>query len=198
MQLIPAYFPSIHYMAELVKQPVIFCVHAHYQKQTYRNRCAIYGANGKLNLSIPIQHSKTGSHQKDIDVKILTTSDWQKKHWRSIASAYRSSPFFEFYEDELSAVFFQEEKKLYQFNLNLIECIAQWLSIDLDYDLSNAYIPLTQHEEQLIKAKGGPEINFSSYTQVFGDKYGFIGNLSILDLIFNLGPSSRTYLEQNA
>ena len=196
MQLIPAYFPPIYYIAQLIKQPVTFCVHAHYQKQTYRNRCTIYGANGKLNLSIPIQHLKTGQHQKDREVDILSETNWKKNHWRSLAAAYRSSPFFEFYEDELSAVFFQNESKLYQYNLNLIECIAEWLSVDIEYTLSNAYTPLTHEEEQLIKAKGTPEIKLPSYAQVFDNKYGFITNLSILDLIFHLGPASTSYLEK--
>lgn len=198
MQFVPAYFPSIDYFAQLVNHSVTFCIHSHYQKQTYRNRCSIYGANGKLNLCIPIKHSKSGNHQQDIDVQIHYENDWQKNHWRSIESAYRSSPFFEFYEDELSAVFFQTEEKLVQYNLNLIQCISDWLSTEIQYTLSKSYIPLTKKEEELIKAKGIRENKHPSYTQVFHNKHGFINNLSILDLVFNLGPSSKTYLEQIA
>ena len=86
MQLIPVYFPSIDYVAQLIKQPVTFTLEAHYQKQTFRNRCSIYGANGKLNLSIPIQHTKSSGHQKDQEVKIKWNEKWQQNHWRSLES----------------------------------------------------------------------------------------------------------------
>ena len=102
MQFVPAYFPSIQYVKALLKaKDATFTLESNYQKQTYRNRCSIYGANGKLNLTIPIQHTKRDGRQKDKVVKIMWEENWQKLHWRSLSSAYRSSPFFEFYEDEL-------------------------------------------------------------------------------------------------
>lgn len=195
MRFIPAYFPSITYVAKLVQQPVLFCVHSHYEKQTYRNRCNIYGANGILKLSIPIEHRKSGIHQKDIDVKIKEQEDWKKNHWRSLEAAYRSSPFFEFYEDELAQVFFTKKDKLMDFNIDLLNCIFDWLSVEHQYLLSEKFIPLTAEEQQLILAKKITQKNIPSYTQVFDSKHGFISNLSILDLIFNLGPESRSYLD---
>ena len=109
MQFIPAYFPSIQYIRALIKaKEATFTLESNYQKQTYRNRCSIYGANGKLNLIIPIQHTKRDGHQKDKAVKIMWEENWQKLHWRSLSSAYRSSPFFEFYEDDLKEIFFKQ------------------------------------------------------------------------------------------
>ena len=195
MHFIPAYFPSITYMANLVQQPVVFCVHSHYQKQTYRNRCNIYGANGKLSLSVPIEHRKTGEHQKDHDVMIKEQEDWKKNHWRSLESAYRSSPFFEFYEDELAEVFFTKKEKLMDFNIALMRCVFDWLSFEDQSIFSERFIPLAAEEERLIIAKKSQPLTIPAYTQVFESKHGFISDLSVLDLIFNLGPESRTYLD---
>ena len=120
MQFVPAYFPSIQYVKALIKaKEVTFTLESNYQKQTYRNRCSIYGANGKLNLTIPIQHTKRDGHQKDKAVKIMWEENWQKLHWRSLSSAYRSSPFFEFYEDELKEVFFKQ-KTAYEIHERLV------------------------------------------------------------------------------
>jgi len=197
MQFIPAYFPSIQYIGALIKaKEVSFTLESNYQKQTYRNRCSIYGANGKLNLTIPIQHTKRDGHQKDSSVKIMREENWQILHWKSLTSAYRSSPYFEFYEDELKEVFFRQPKKLMDYNIDLLECILSLLEIDLSYSFKESYSPLTPLEESLINAKKQSTISQPVYQQVFATKHGFIPHLSILDLLFNLGPQSIDYLEQ--
>ena len=197
MQFIPAYFPSIQYIGALIKaKEVSFTLESNYQKQTYRNRCSIYGANGKLNLTIPIQHTKRDGHQKDSSVKIMREENWQILHWKSLTSAYRSSPYFEFYEDELKEVFFRQPKKLMDYNIDLLECILSLLEIDLSYSFKESYSPLTPLEESLINAKKQSTISQPVYQQVFATKHGFIPHLSILDLLFNLGPQSINYLEQ--
>ena len=197
MQFIPAYFPSIQYIGALIKaKEVSFTLESNYQKQTYRNRCSIYGANGKLNLTIPIQHTKRDGHQKDSSVKIMREENWQILHWKSLTSAYRSSPYFEFYEDELKEVFFRQTKKLMDYNIDLLECILSLLEIDLSYSFKESYSPLTPLEESLINAKKQSTISQPVYQQVFATKHGFIPHLSILDLLFNLGPQSIDYLEQ--
>ena len=197
MQFIPAYFPSIQYIGALIKaKEVSFTLESNYQKQTYRNRCSIYGANGKLNLTIPIQHTKRDGHQKDSSVKIIREENWQILHWKSLTSAYRSSPYFEFYEDELKEVFFRQPKKLMDYNIDLLECILSLLEIDLSYSFKESYSPLTPLEESLINAKKQSTISQPVYQQVFATKHGFIPHLSILDLLFNLGPQSIDYLEQ--
>ena len=197
MQFIPAYFPSIQYIGALIKaKEVSFTLESNYQKQTYRNRCSIYGANGKLNLTIPIQHTKRDGHQKDSSVQIMWEENWQMLHWKSLTSAYRSSPYFEFYEDELKEVFFRQPKKLMDYNIDLLECILSLLEIDLSYSFKESYSPLTPLEESLINAKKQSTISQPVYQQVFATKHGFIPHLSILDLLFNLGPQSIDYLEQ--
>lgn len=197
MQFIPAYFPSIQYIKALIEaKEVVFSLEANYQKQTYRNRCSIYGANGKLNLTIPIQHAKTISHQKDKAVKIMWEENWQNLHWKSIASAYRSSPFFEFYEDELKEVFFKKTELLMEHNLNLLQCVLGLLEIDLSFSYQESFSEPTQAEKNFINAKVSPAIHLPVYQQVFANKHGFIPHLSVIDLLFNQGPQSLDYLEK--
>jgi len=197
MQLIPTYLPSINYMSHLVKYPCIFSTQCNYQKQTHRNRSYIYGANGKLGLTIPIHHTKKNGHQKDCEVRIKWEENWQKQHWKSLESAYRSSPFFEFYEDDLKSIFFVESEFLMDYNYQLIENLCDWLEVDFPNQKTNIYQPLNPREEQLILAKNKADILLNRYPQVFETKHGFISNLSILDLLFNLGPESSTYLNNN-
>ena len=105
----PTYYPSIEQMAAIAQaKNVVFEAQDNYQKQTYRNRCYIAHTNGTLLLNIPIKHSKGGNRQKTKEVVVENAFPWQKEHWRSIQNAYRTSPFFEFYEDELHPFFTQK------------------------------------------------------------------------------------------
>ncbi len=106
--------------------------------------------------------------------------------------------FFEFYEDEFSAVFFLQPRTLAEFNLALLSCVCSWLEIEDNFLFAKTYTALTPKEEKLINPKQEGESTFPKYTQVFDSKYGFLPNLSILDLIFNLGPESYAYLKQVA
>ena len=116
----PAYLPNIHYMSWVVSQrQVAIVIDNPYQKQTYRNRTEIYGANGKLKLTIPIVHTKKQSRQIDKAVAIHYENGWQKNHWKSLEAAYRSSPFFEFYEDDFQPFYHQKFEKLMDFNIEL-------------------------------------------------------------------------------
>lgn len=198
MQLVPAYFPSIGYMTELVAHQIHFTLLGNYQKQTYRNRCSIYGSNGKLDLIIPVEHNKEKTHQKDSEVKIKWDENWQKQHWKSLTSAYSSSPFFAFYEHELKEVLFSRTKTLAAYNLGLLACIYEWLDIEDELLFSDQYKALTPAEESIVNPKEASSRIFPKYVQVFDNKHGFIPNLSVLDLIFNLGPESYDYLDQMA
>lgn len=191
MQFIPAYFPPIAYIVQLINNDVIFSLGGNYQKQTYRNRSTIYGANGKLNLTVPIIHD---GERGDLNIKISAANDWKNQHWKSFSSAYRSSPFFEFYEDELREEFFTDEPYLAKFNIKLIALIMQWLDFPFDFSVEEKYMPLTEEEGFYINAKVEPKISLPPYNQVFETKHGFLPHLSVLDLIFNLGPQSRDYL----
>ena len=190
----PAYLPNIHYMAWVVSQiEIVMVTNKPYQKQTFRNRSEIYGANGKLKLTIPIIHSKEKERQIDETVIIHYENSWQQKHWKSLENAYRSSPFFEFYEDDLYPFYHQKFEKLMDYNIKLIKMVLHLL---------NSEVKLLFNEEtdddfdDLIIAKHGLKKKTPLYQQVFQFKHGFISNLSILDLLFNLGPQSLEYLKK--
>ncbi|GGZ61995.1 WbqC family protein [Mesonia mobilis] len=198
----PAYFGSILQFAHLAQaEKVIFENEDNYQKQTYRNRQYIYGANGSLLLNIPIKHTgKKNIRQKYKEVKIEQDFNWQTIHWRSLEAAYRTSPFFEFYEDELIHLFKKEYKFLLDFNYDCYQAVCDCLQLEQPLQKTQEYIheieqPNIEDKRFLINAKLKPTVKFEHYTQVFEDKYGFIPNLSILDLLFNEGPNSLNYLE---
>ena len=195
------YFPCIAYFALLVKnEKVVVDTGAHFIKQSYRNRCVIYSSNGKLALSIPVL-KKNKTPLKDVLLDFKT--DWRKSHWKSISSAYNSSPFFEFYEDDLKEVFFGKYTTLAELNTALLRHICKELNILLNLQLSKDYIITTDYasdfREALDAKKPYPGAEeFPRYIQIFEEKHGFISNLSILDLLFHEGPETLNYLKNLA
>ena len=194
----PTYFPNIaHFVAMVNAEEVILEMEDNFLKQTYRNRTYIYGANGKLGLNIPVIHSQK-NRQKYKDVKIYNHDNWQSLHWKSILSAYRTSPFFEYYEDELQPLFMKNAGFILDHNLNCLETICDCLQLELNYSKTDTFEKTLKDKtdyRQLVNAKKEPNYNFEKYTQVFSAKHGFIPNLSILDLLFNEGPNAVNYLE---
>lgn len=194
----PTYFPNIaHFSAMVQAKDVIWELEDNFVKQTYRNRTYIYGANGKLLLNIPVIYSQK-NRQKYKDVTIFNSERWQLQHWKSLESAYRTSPFFEFYEDELKPLFFEDTELLLDFNLKCFEVICDCLQLDVSISKTSTFekeVNDTSDLRHLVNAKNETQQNFEGYTQVFGDKHGFIPNLSILDLLFNEGPNALNYLE---
>ena len=189
----PAYLPSIRYMAWMAAQnEVAFVKTNNYQKQTYRKRTEIYGPNGKLKLTIPILHKKNQKHQLDSEVEIFQESSWQKNHWKSLESSYRSSPFFEFYEDDLYPFFHQRQRRLMDLNISLIKKIFSLIDIEIVIKNTKEIYEF----RELLDAKKNSVYKTPIYNQVFNSKHGYINNLSILDLIFNLGPDSNFYLKK--
>lgn len=193
------YFGPITQFKELVDSAKIWIEKEdNFQKQTYRNRMYIYGANGKLSLNIPIKHlpkTKVKVHQKYKEVKIDNEAKWQSVHWKSLKTAYQTSPFFEFYEDELAPLFQREYEKLYEFNYDCLETVLGCLQLDLDIENTSVYenSPTNKIDlRNLSNAKNSVAI--PEYIQVFQEKHGFISNLCILDLLFNEGPNSVEYL----
>lgn len=194
----PTYFPNIKTFIAIAKaESLVFEVHDNYQKQTYRNRTYIYGANGKLALNIPITHSHK-NRELYKDVKIVNDNYWQSQHWKSLQSAYRTSPYFEFYEDELAILFHKKYNYIMDFNFECINKIFECLQLETTYQKTTTYskeIENTKDLRYLANVRKEKQIMFSPYTQVFGSKYGFINNLSILDLLFNEGTNALEYLE---
>ena len=163
----------------------------HFVKQSIRNRCDIYGANGKLTLSIPKQR-KASSKTQIKDIKIAYHHPWQKEHWKSICSAYRSSSYFEFNEDLFIPFYEKRETFLLDFNLKLQEVVFKCLQINDTSTLTKSYQKQSSTNDfrnSLFEVKNSPK-----YHQVFENNCGFIPNLSILDLLFNKGPESADYL----
>ncbi|WP_419868421.1 WbqC family protein [Chryseobacterium sp. CT-SW4] len=165
-----------------------------FPKQTYRNRANIYGANGKLSLIIPINHNGKRVMK---DIEVSESEDWRKLHWKSIKTAYQSSPYFEFYEDKFIRIFEEKEKYLLDFNLKSIEVIQQIFKTEKAYSLNEEYIKNPEETDfrEKFSAKSPSEFEMEEYYQTFSDKLGFVKDLSVLDLICNKGPESLTYLK---
>ncbi|HET8808905.1 MAG TPA: WbqC family protein [Flavobacteriaceae bacterium] len=196
----PAYFGPIDQFVAFAKaDEVIFENEDNYQKQTYRNRQYIYGANGKLLLNIPVQHAHNdGEHQLYKEVKIENNFHWQRDHWRSLQTAYRTSPFFEYYEDDFAPLYEQKQVYLLDFNYHCLEVVLAALSLDISFSKTTEYM---EHPENctdlrnLIVSKREHPKNQTRYAQVFEEKHGFLKNLSVLDLIFNEGPAALEHLK---
>jgi len=189
----PNYFPNIDQFTQIIKaNNILFEVSDNYQKQTFRNRTYIYGANGKLGLFIPVIHTHK---QRELfkDVKISYESNWMDLHLKSLQSAYRSSPYFEYFEDDFIKLYSKKEKFLVDFNIKCIKLISNLLDIDLNFKISNEYIEKTNEIidlRGLSNARKQKTIETPKYIQVFESKHGYLNNLSILDLIFSEGKNS--------
>lgn len=192
------YFPNVAHMAIMLQADgYIFETQDTYLKQTYRNRTCIYAANGKLQLNIPVIHSQN-NRQLYKDVMIKSEEKWQINHLKSLESAYRKSPFFEYYIDDISVLFEMEVNNLFGFNLKCLEVIFECLQLPCNFKFTESF----EHHPRGIKdfrslvcCKKEVEQQFDPYTQVFEGKHQFIGNLSILDLLFNEGPNTVNYLK---
>jgi len=197
----PTYFgPISHYMLMYQHREICFEIADNFQKQTYRNRSYIYSSNGKLQLNIPIKHNKSVGRQKTKDVLIDNDFHWQKNHFKAYQNSYRSSPYFEYYEDDLAPLYHNTYNHLLDFNLKTHEFIFDALQEQLTISYTSEYeIELTKGEDFrfLVESKKEKEINLKPYTQVFDDKFGFLPNLSILDLLFMEGPNALNYLENH-
>lgn len=195
------YLGPIQFYARLMRSDAVFIEQFDsYQKQTYRNRCSILGANGVLDLTIPVVKN-SGKKTLVKDVRIDYATRWQNNHWRSIFSAYNSSPFFEYYESDFVPFYEKKYPFLIDFNMELQQVIAKALELETTVQLTTDYLPvfngadlrgaITPKQDQ---AK--PALNFYAYpyTQTFSEKYGFVPNLSIIDLLFNTGPEAEMVL----
>jgi hypothetical protein len=192
---IPTYFsPISQYHAILNSNSITFEVEDNYQKQTYRNRCYIYGANGKQLLNIPVSIPKSSIKTKSKDI-LVENSNWQKQHYKSFEAAYNHSPFFEFYKDDLQKIFSKKYTYLLDVNLDSFNFIKNALELPIEYKFSKTYEENKPNDfRDLADSKKKVEISFLSYIQMFDQKFGFLKNLSILDLLFMEGPNSINFL----
>ncbi|MCK5441225.1 MAG: WbqC family protein [Maribacter sp.] len=195
----PTYFPNIATFAVLVNNDIRWEVEDNYQKQTYRNRCYISTDQGKQMLNIPIKHvSGHQGRQKYKDLRLENEYHWQRQHWRTLQTAYRASPFFEYYEDEIAPLFEKEYHFLMDFNLKTIEIICDCLQIEMPKERTISYEPHIldlKDARILVQCKNELDFCLEEYAQVFVERNGFIKNTSVLDLLFNEGTNALSYLE---
>ncbi len=200
-----AYFAPIRYFSKLANHPEVYIEqHENFVKQTYRNRTVILGANGPISLIIPVEK---GRAQKIWikDLRIAYDEEWQRNHWRTIFSAYNSSPFFEYYADDIVPFFQKKHTFLFDFNQQITETILEALDVEVDFIFTEDFeqIPDTclnfreQISPKLHLIQPDPHFEAQPYTQVFSVKFGFVSDLSILDLLFNEGPSAHSVLKNS-
>jgi hypothetical protein len=175
--------------------------HEHFIKQTYRNRAVILGANGPVSLIVPVEKGRA-QKVRIKDLRIAYDEEWQRNHWRTIFSAYNSSPFFEYYADEIEPFFRKKHTFLFDFNLKITQTILDILDISKSLQLTESFEQISA-ETLNLREKISPKAHRNTaderlmlqpYTQVFSEKFGFIPDLSILDLLFNEGPSAHSIL----
>lgn len=192
------YLPTIEFFSQLVtyKNDVLIEKYEHFPKQTYRNRASIYSPNGKLDLIVPVvKGSKV--HTKMKDVRISYEFNWQRLHWMSMQTCYRSSAYFEYYEHDFAGFYEKKWEFLFDYNLEILEMLMKLLKIKAELQFTTEYETEFVDRADLrsmMHPKKPSSYQPKSYFQVFSDRHGFLPNLSIADLLFNHGPQSINYL----
>lgn len=196
------YNGPVSYYARLIRQSeIVLEQHDSYVKQSYRNRCKILGPNGIINISIPVI-KEHGIKTKMQDVQIDYKTNWNKIHWKSLQASYASSPFFEYYVEELKPFYSRHFNYLLDLTLQLTELNLGFLDRHIPIKLTEAFseIEVPEKDPRFFihpKKKSGLVDNAFldlEYHQVFSDRHGFSSDLSILDLLFNLGPDAASHL----
>jgi hypothetical protein len=205
VMLSAAYLGPVQYFTKFLLYDQIFIeARENYQKQSYRNRCVILSANGKLPLTVPVTKDAVKVFTKDI--RIDNTLEWQKNHWTSIESAYSASPFFEFFMDDFLPFYCKKYDFLLDFNMELLLMIMNHLELENPVKLTDQFhkepppgtddLRNTIHPKKRTR-KTDPAFQPAFYYQVFQNRYGFVPNLSIIDLLFNEGPNAENILRQS-
>ncbi|MCQ2149783.1 MAG: WbqC family protein [Bacteroidales bacterium] len=198
MLLTTAYFPPIEYFAAIASGGSSFCLEAceNYQKQSYRNRCHICGANGKEMLNVPVVHENGTFHLPITQIRISYATPWVTRTERAIASAYGSSAFFEYYRDGIFSILESRPETLWELNLALMRHLLDKCGITAGIRFSSRFGSedvLDIHPKRPNSILEDLQLK-KPYFQVFSGKYGFIPNLSIIDLLFNEGPGAMEFL----
>lgn len=204
-----AYFPPICYFALIAqKGKVVIDLHETYSKQTWRNRCTILGGNGKLDLSIPAE-KPSGNHTATKNILLSNHLHWNKIHMRSIVSAYNNAPFFIYYRDLVEHLVLDNQfKLLWELNHKIMSQLLKELELPNEIEYAEEFLHHPDPGNNLdMRFSLSPKNKvlattvaktFPPYYQVFEDRFGFQPNLSILDLLFNLGPDASNYLKNLA
>ena len=185
--------PIGYYKAFLQSDINILEMHEHYIKQSIRNRCEIATSNGILILTVPLSEKR--NNMPVSEVRICYKSDWQRQHLKTLATAYKSSPFFEFYIDELEALYKLQPESLLEWNQIIHQQLLKWLRINKPFDRTLAYQKVYENIQDYRNTAWKNLPTTTTYHQVFENKLGFVGNLSIFDLLFNCGNESQSILK---
>lgn len=200
--LTSAYLPPIQYFSKLYGAPRIYMeTHEHYVKQTYRNRALISGPNGVQALTIPVEHEYS-KRPATRDIRLSDHGNWQHLHRNALQSAYEGSPYFEYYADDILPIYDKGYQFLVDFNEDFLYTICDLLNLKPDVIKTEAYADAIALGAEDFRETIRPKISHSidktfrsvEYYQVFRQKHGFLENLSIIDLLFNMGPESRLVL----
>ena len=194
-----SYLPNIQYFSKLLNynQPIVE-VNDTYQKQSYRNRATILGANGALDLVIPVKRPN-GNATKTCDVLIDYDTPWQPTHWKAIVSAYKNSPFFDIFEPELKPFFRKKNKFLVDWDLKLMNALMEMTATEITLEKTVEYVKEPNSEIDDFRESIHPKKRMQKpdpafiplpYFQVFNYKFGYVPNLSFIDLLFNEGPQA--------
>lgn len=191
------YLPPISYFTALKQSDFKFTLEKfeHFPKQTYRNRASIASPNGVLDLTVPVvKGSKV--HTKIKDVKISYDARWQRLHWLSLQNCYRSSAFFEYYEDGLVPFYEKKFDFLFDYNLELLQWLCKQVKVNPHVDFTAEYVEQytgrSDFRQEFTK-NNVPNTQISHYFQVFSDRNEFMPNLSVVDLLFSQGPQSKLF-----
>lgn len=200
------YLAPIEYYQKLVQYPnIVIEQHDHYIKQTYRNRCNIVGPEGEQSLIVPII-KPNADKQCMKDIRISDHGNWQHQHWQAIKSAYKNSPFYDYYEDDFITLYSHNQESLFEFNQKLQDIVCSLLDITPNISYTTEFKTSFKENEldfrDVIHPKKDytiedPEFISKQYYQVFEQRHQFIPNLSILDLLFNMGPESIYFLDKS-
>ena len=210
-----SYFGPVQWYQKLHRaQRVVIEQHENFQKQTFRNRCLIATANGTQTLTVPVEREKgavsSASSGADAcgdirDIRISEHGNWRHLHWNALCSAYGESPFFEFYADDVRPFFEKKWKYLFDFNMEITHTMCQLLDVRPVIHLSDTYYDgsdsdVLDYREAIRPKHPAPDADFipKPYYQVYSHKHGFIANLSVLDLLFNMGNESILILNSDS
>lgn len=194
-----AYLPSIAYMAILAQnESVAIEQQETFPKQTFRNRAVIATGNGLQTLTVPIIRTQ-GNHTRTEELGISYQEPWQIRHWRAIVSAYSAAPYFLYYRDDIEKVLMQQHDRLIDLNDALLQMLMKKMKISCNIDYTQDYyaensIGITDLRLSLTNKHSQATTPLPSYSQVFEERFGFQTNLTVLDLLFNMGPEAKKYL----
>ncbi|MDR2359362.1 MAG: WbqC family protein [Prevotellaceae bacterium] len=197
VKLSTAYWAPVQYYAKLVSTTAVLLEqHEHYVKQTYRNRCRIAGANGVQSLTVPVV-KRHGEKMPIREVRIDYSEAWQRRHWRAIETAYRSSPFFAYYADDIRPFYEKKETFLFDLNEKILQTTCELTGVETAIGYTAQFCPPDGHPADCrysitpkISCATGAGFYLQTYYQVFAHLHSFLPDLSILDLLCNEGPNS--------